>query len=216
MAREHGAVVAVIPALNEAGSIGTVVGGLLTRAAVIVVDDGSTDETSSIARKAGARVVRHELNRGYDAALATGLADASAQGYELVITMDADGQHNPDLIEPFIMALRRGADLVVGVRDYHQRFSESLFAWIGKRFWGISDPLCGMKGYRLERFASAGQFDRYPSVGTSFAIYAARNGLAISEIAVRTRPRVGTARFGRGLRANYIILKALMLGLLNL
>lgn len=215
MTERRAGVAAVVPALNEAATIADVVAGLNANAIVIVVDDGSTDETAQLAAGAGAVVVTHSENRGYDGALGTGVSRAAAMGLTYAVTLDADGQHDPDLLNRFVAALEEGADLVVGVRDKHQRFSERVFAWVGRRAWGIDDPLCGMKGYRLSAFAEAGAFDRYKSIGTAFAIFAARSGLKIVQVAVQTRPRVGTPRFGSGLRANIIILRALALGLLG-
>lgn len=208
-------VAAVIPALNEARSIGAVVEGLRSQATVIVVDDGSTDRTAEIARAAGAVVIQHPHNRGYDAALSSGLLHAVEHGFRFAVTLDADGQHNPRLIGAFADALERGADLVVGVRERQQRFSEVVFAWLGSRVWGIRDPLCGMKGYRLASFVNAGRFDRYRSVGTAFALQAARSRFEIVQIPLKTSPRIGKPRFGSALRANFAILRALVLGLVT-
>lgn len=210
-----GQVAAVIPALNESVSIARVIEGILPYAFPIVVDDGSTDETAVIARLAGAEVVQHRKNLGYDRALDTGMNKASGLGYEFAVTLDADGQHNPELLKLFINELFLGADLVVGVRDRHQRFAESLFALIGKMFWKIKDPLCGMKGYRLSLLQRAGQFDSYTSIGTELALRAARSGCRVAEVPVSTRQREGISRFGGGLKANWRILRALFLGIIR-
>src|SRR3954470_14159468 len=92
----RGSLFVVIAAFNEAGAIGGVVREL--RAAypnVIVVDDGSHDETAPVARDAGATVLRHLLNRGQGAALQTGISYALRVGAEIIVTFDADGQHQP-------------------------------------------------------------------------------------------------------------------------
>ena len=160
----------VIPAFNEARSIATIVIAVKQYALPIVVDDGSYDETAPLAATAGAIVVSHLRNQGHDAALQTGLFKAIELGCTFAITMDADEQHNPAELEHFKAVLLQGADLVVGVRDRHQRFSESLFAFIGKILWFIADPLCGMKGYRLSHLKRLGHFDSYKSIGTEFAL----------------------------------------------
>lgn len=206
-------VAAVLPALNESASIDAVVRGIGPFAQVIVVDDGSTDGTGEIATAAGGLVARHERNLGYDRALETGLRFATQKGFEFAVTLDADGQHDPRTIIPFIEALEAGADLVVGARDRHQRFAESMFAWVGSTLWGIRDPLCGMKGYRLSVLQRAGSFDTYTSIGTEFTLRAARSGCRIAQVAVPTRDRTGASRFGSGLRANWRILRALFIGL---
>lgn len=108
----------IIPAYQEEARVGTVVAGARRYCShVIVVDDGSTDRTSEEARKAGAEVIRHSVNRGKGAALNTGFQTARERGMEFVITMDADGQHNPDEISRFVETYRRtGCPVIIGNR----------------------------------------------------------------------------------------------------
>ena len=208
-------IIAVIPALNEAETIERVVAGIRAFNDVVVVDDGSTDNTGNLALRAGAFVVTHLRNRGYDQALESGLLWALKEGYKYAVTIDADGQHNPTMISMFADELFAGADMVIGVRNCTQRWSESLFALIGNLLWGIRDPLCGMKGYRLDLVRYAGCLNTYSSVGTEFCIRAARSGCTIRQVPVTTCERPGLPRFGSGLRANLRILKAIWLGLVR-
>jgi glycosyltransferase involved in cell wall biosynthesis len=201
----------IIPALNEAQSIAKVIDGAGVFGTVIVVDDGSTDATATIAAEAGAQVVRHQINQGYDAALNSGFAHAARLGCDAVVTLDADGQHDPRLLEQFIAALDQGATVVIGVRDRFQRLAERAFAWVARRRWGIHDPLCGMKGYQMAIYRELGHFDCYGSIGTELAIFAAARGRRLAELPVRTRPRIGVPRFGRRLLGNWLILRALVL-----
>jgi glycosyltransferase involved in cell wall biosynthesis len=203
---------AVIPAYNEARSIAAIVEVVKQYALPIVVDDGSSDETARLAKRAGATVVSHALNQGYDAALQRGLFKAIELGCTFAITMDADGQHSPADLESFKAALQQGADLVVGVRDRHQRFAESIFALTGKLLWSIADPLCGMKGYRLTHLKRLGHFDSYKSIGTEYALRCARSHLRIHSVPVATQKRVGASRFGGGLKPNFRILRAMVIG----
>lgn len=205
----------VIPALNEATTIAEVVRGVLADGTPIVVDDGSRDETSSLAAAHGAVVVRHLNNLGYDRALDSGFVRAAELGCDLVVTMDADGQHDPTLLRTFIRALDDGADVVVGVRDRRQRLAEHVFAWFGRWLWGIRDPLCGMKGYRIGVYRDLGHFDSYGSIGTELAIFGARTRRRIAEVPVRTRDRDGAPRFGRRLGANLSIFRALWFALVQ-
>ena len=208
-------IAAVVPAFNEEISIASVVLAVKHYALPIVIDDGSYDETVRLATQAGALVVSHPHNQGYDAALQTGLFKAIELGCTFAITLDADGQHNPAEIESFKAALLQGADLVIGVRDRRQRFSESLFAITGRILWSVADPLCGMKGYRLSHLKRLGHFDSYTSIGTEFTLRCARSHLRIDSVPVLTRDRAGVTRFGAGLKANYRILRALVLGILK-
>ena len=204
----------VIPALNEEHSITNVVVSLLRHGTPIVVNDGSTDSTSTRAREAGAIVVDLPCNRGYDGALEAGFAEAAARDFDYAVTFDADGQHNPKLVEEFVSELDRGAEVVSGVRDRRQRLGEHLFAWVTKMAWGINDPLCGMKAYRMSIYRELGHFDCYRSIGTELLLHAVRNGYKVSQIPVNTFDRDGQPRFGRRLNANLRIMRALLLGLL--
>jgi glycosyltransferase involved in cell wall biosynthesis len=203
----------VIPAFNESEAIISVVTGISAYGTAIVVDDGSNDGTGRLAQTAGAFVVTHGVNRGYDAALASGLARAMTEGFDFAITVDGDGQHDPSRIDGVLRELVDGADLVVGVRDHFQRVSESLFAYVANVLWGISDPLCGLKGYRLSKFRSIGSLCTYPSIGTELTIHAARSSWDIRQVPISTRERQGSSRFGSGLRANWLIFRAMTQGI---
>jgi polyprenyl-phospho-N-acetylgalactosaminyl synthase len=106
----------VIPAYNEALTIAEVVSGAVKIAdRVVVVDDGSRDETSARAKAAGALVVRHAVNRGVGAALGTGIEAAIRLGADAVVTMDADGQHRAEDAAKVLDRLAQGdVDFVIG------------------------------------------------------------------------------------------------------
>ena len=108
----------VIAAFNEAGAIEPVVSGLRARGYdVLVVDDGSGDDTAPIARQAGACVAVHPINLGQGAALQTGIEFARRRGYPQMVTFDADGQHDPDDIPRLLDVMRQErADFVLGSR----------------------------------------------------------------------------------------------------
>lgn len=111
--------VAVIPCLNEANFIGDIVTKTLKHLdAVIVVDDGSVDDTAKVAIEAGAHVVSHSSRRGTGAATRSGFASALSSGAEIIVTLDGDGQHNPDEIPSLLLPLQdnHAADLVIGSR----------------------------------------------------------------------------------------------------
>jgi glycosyltransferase involved in cell wall biosynthesis len=108
----------VIAAFNERKSIANVVRGLLPAfPTIVVVDDGSRDETAALARNAGATVLIHPVNLGQGAALQTGISYAVRQGAAFIVTFDADGQHSPADVWPMIEALRKSAaDVALGSR----------------------------------------------------------------------------------------------------
>jgi glycosyltransferase involved in cell wall biosynthesis len=111
-------ILALIPAYEEAPRIGAVVGAARPYLPVIVVDDGSTDATSDRAREAGATVIRQEPNAGKGAALRAGFRHALDAGAPAVVTLDADGQHDPAEIPAFLERFaERRAELIIGQRD---------------------------------------------------------------------------------------------------
>lgn len=110
-------VLGAIPCLNEEVAIGSVV--LRARrhvAEVLVVDDGSADQTSEVARLAGATVIRHEANRGKGGAYATLWRYAKENGFDALVVLDGDGQHDADEIPLLLARLEQGDDVVIGAR----------------------------------------------------------------------------------------------------
>lgn len=118
MASADRPIIALIPAFEEGPRVGAVVEAARRHLPVVVVDDGSTDDTADRARAAGATVLRQEPNAGKGAALRTGFRHALDAGAPAVVTLDADGQHDPEEIQAFLERFEtRRAELIVGQRD---------------------------------------------------------------------------------------------------
>lgn len=117
-ADHNGDIYIVIPAYNEESSIERVISEVLGRYPhVVVVDDGSSDATSLAARRCGAIVLRHIVNRGQGAALQTGVEFALSRGAQCIVTFDADGQHRVEDIDALVGPIQRGeCDIVLGSR----------------------------------------------------------------------------------------------------
>jgi glycosyltransferase involved in cell wall biosynthesis len=200
----------VIPAFNEELMIAQVVNSVKGYGYAIVVNDASTDRTRKIAEDAGAIVINHKDNKGYDGALNSGFKRAEELDCDGVITFDADGQHSVNILSQYINHLEKGMDLVLGIRPKTQRFSEWVFKIYTKFFINWSDPLCGMKGYSMKLYKNKGCFDSYNSIGTELAAYGIYNGYKYVEINIPTMAREDSPRFGSRIRSNIVILKALI------
>jgi glycosyltransferase involved in cell wall biosynthesis len=115
---ERARIIAGMPAYNEAKYIGSIVLQAKQYAdEVVVVDDGSSDQTADIARLAGAAVVRHEQNEGYGYTIRELLKEARQRNADILVVLDADSQHNPDEIPRLVEGINSGADIVIGSRE---------------------------------------------------------------------------------------------------
>jgi len=188
----------VIPAYNEEKSIAHVISDVAKFGDVIIVDDNSSDSTSSISENAGAKVVKHTSNMGYEAALSTGIKYAFESGYEYVITTDADGELLAESIPPLSMLLAGNADLVVGIRSKKNRVIESFFGFITSVFLKdkILDPLCGMKGYTSKIYKKYNVFDSRKMIGAELLAKAIRDKAIIKQVSVDVRKREDESRYG--------------------
>ncbi|NLD95016.1 MAG: glycosyltransferase family 2 protein [Fibrobacter sp.] len=200
----------VIPAWNEEKSIARVVQSVLLYGIAIVVNDKSSDNTAQYAQDAGANVVNHIVNKGYDGALNSGFKRASELGCKYIITFDADGQHDFKLIPTFCKLFEEGNDLVVGIRPKAARFGEFVFSVVTQIRFGLKDPLCGMKGYRIEVYNKRGFFDSCKSIGTELTIWALRNKYKLAQLPIPIHDREGQSRFGKIIRANYMIITGMI------
>jgi glycosyltransferase involved in cell wall biosynthesis len=186
-------VVIVIPAFNEEQTIADVVGAVLRTAdEAVVVDDASSDATGERARAAGAHVIRHAKNGGYDASLNDGFAFAAEHGAQIIVTFDADGQHNAEDISRLVAPIARDeADIVLSVRPRLTRVGERVLAAYTKWRYGIPDPLSGMKAYRCTVYDRLGHFDTLKSIGTQLSIEASQLGYRFAFVPITVEPRIG-------------------------
>jgi len=180
-----------MPAYNEAKYIGSLVLKARKHAdEVIVLDDGSTDDTAKIAELAGATVVRHERNRGYGAAVQGLLAEAKRRGAELFILLDADSQHNPDDIPRLIKPISGGADLVIGSRKKqsahiptYRRFGQkviSLFSGVLSRE-KLADTESGFRAFSRKAVNLLELKETGMAVSAETIARAAEKGLQVTE-----------------------------------
>ena len=211
----------IIPAYNEEAGIAAVVAGVLERGPfreVLVVDDGSTDQTGGKAEEAGARVVRHPYNKGNGAAVKTGIREARG---EVLLFLDADGQHDPQEISK-VLAPIGVYDMVIGARALSDQgriraLGNACFAALASWLTGrpIRDLTSGFRAARrggmLEILHLLPNGFSYP---TTSCLAFLKSGLSVGFVDVKARARVGRSKIRvvrDGVRFLLIILKIVTL-----
>lgn len=190
-------IIACIPANDEENTIAKVIVKVMKHVdKVIVCDDGSTDMTVEIAENLGAEVIKHETNLGYGAALTSLFQKAMEEKAEIMITIDGDGQHNPDdipfLIEPII---RGEADIVIGSRfrnnleDKTPRYRKAGIKFITKLTEaisnnGVTDAQSGLRAYSKRAIGLTKPSEMGMGASTEILMKAEENGLRIMEVPI--------------------------------
>ncbi|WP_407655699.1 glycosyltransferase family 2 protein [Amycolatopsis rhabdoformis] len=195
-----------MPALNEQASVGAVIAQVkasLPGMDVLVVDDGSVDTTAQLARAAGAEVARLAVNLGVGGAMRTGFRYAAARGYDVVVQVDADGQHDPEEVGALLAELDNGADIAIGSRfagkgAYRavgpRKYAMVALSLVFSRLAGrkISDVTSGFKamGPRAIRMFASYYPAEYLGDTVESLVMAIRGKLVIAEVPVVMRERV--------------------------
>ncbi len=217
--------VVIIPAYNEGATLQAVLSNVRDAklgAEIVVVDDGSIDDTSRVAESEGVTVLRHPFNLGYGAALQTGYKYALMVGAQLVMQMDADGQHDPHQLEALAEPIRRGElDVVIGSRfleptSYRMEFFRSIGRSVFTRLarmagLRVTDPTSGfqaMNRHVLEVYSSDFFPTDYPDVDVLLAAY--RHGLRVGERSVEMQKAERASTLHGGMRSVYYVYKMLL------
>lgn len=215
-------IMVVIPAYNEEKNIYNVVQSVKNNGLnvdVIVINDGSKDNTSFEAKKAGARVIELPQNVGIGGAVQTGYIYALYNNYDVVVQIDGDGQHNPKDLVKLIDTLEKGeADMVIGSRfvdktDYKSSaarkigikyFSRIVSALIGKDIFDTTSGYRAVNRNVIELFSKYYPAD-YPEVET--IVYASKRGVKIKEVSVDMQERQGGNSSITPIKAVYYMIK---------
>lgn len=174
----------IIPAYNEEGRIGKVVSSVVDASyKVLVVDDGSQDNTVKEASLAGVEVIEKEKNTGYLDSIKVGFLHAEG---DIIVTMDADGEHNPEYISQLVQPIFDGkAELVLGVRTKIHRFSERIINWLTNIRVKTQDCGTGMRAIKKE-LAVEMKLPGYCTCGT-FVLEAKSLGARITDVPIVLR-----------------------------
>jgi glycosyltransferase involved in cell wall biosynthesis len=217
--------VLVIPAFNEAPRLPGLLAAIAQQALpleVVVVDDGSRDETSDVALRAGATLLRHPFNLGYGAGLQTGYKYALQTGAPWVVQMDADGQHDPRDVNRLLEPIRRGAcDVSIGSRfleptDYRmdplRQLGRRFFIAIARAFgFRVTDPTSGFQalGRRVLELYAGDEFPSdYPDVDVLLTAH--RHGLVVREISVEMHAGARASTLHGGMKSVWYLYKMML------
>lgn len=217
--------VIIIPAYNETGMIGSTIQDIrkISHADIIVVNDGSTDNTANEARGSGAVVIDLPFNLGYGSALQTGFKYALEKGYKFAVQMDADGQHDPSSIHTLIKPVINGeVDVVIGSRFLgDNNYKSPVIRRIGMFFFAliarivtrkkITDPTSGYQAINrkaMELFASDVYPADYPDADVIIMLY--RRGIRFTEVPVAMNRSIGNTSMHSGLKPFYYVFKMLL------
>ncbi len=213
----------ILPAHNEASNLPRVIPEARAAAPgwdLVVIDDGSRDNTAAVAASLGAEVVTLPVNLGYGGAVQTGFRYAVEHGYDLAVVMDSDGQHDPAGIHLLAEVVRSGeADVAVGSRfrgrmAYHQpwvkRVGMRLFAWTVSKITGreVTDPTSGFQALNrdaLRFFAYDNYPVDYPDADTLLVLHYA--GFRVVEAPVTMRERLSGVSMHSGWKPFYYVFK---------
>ena len=187
----------IIPAYREAGRIGVVVEGVRAFVSdVLVVDDGSPDDTAGQAERAGAIVLRHTANCGKGAALETGFRSARERGFEFAITLDGDGQHAPSDLPAFIQEFRQsGTPVLIGTRmsdtrsmPWVRRLTNRFMSWLLSREMGqwVPDTQCGYRLYALAVVPELPAQSKRFAAESEILMELSRRGIKIGSVPIAT------------------------------
>lgn len=230
---EHTKLVVIIPALNEAKTVGTVIHSIprtlpgISQVEVLVINDGSKDTTEQVATQAGASVINHSVTMGVGAAFHTGIRHALARGATIIVNIDADGQFNPLDIPTLIEPIQSGrADFVTttrfankdiiprmpGIKIWGNRMMTNLINFVtGKKFTDVS---CGFRAYSRQAALKLTLFGHFTYTQETLIDLANKN-IAMVEVPLKVRgerefgnSRVASNLWRYGIKSATIIFRA--------
>jgi len=191
---EKQTIIVGMPAYNEEKYIGSVI--LQARQfadEVVVVDDGSSDHTAQVARLAGATVVQHERNSGYGATVQTVLAEAKKRNPDVLVLLDADGQHNPEEISSLVNAIYDGSDVAIGSRKKksedipaYRKFGQNIISYFTRVLSRstLSDTESGFRAFSRKAINVLEPKERGMAISAETISEATAKGLKIAEVPI--------------------------------
>ena len=220
-------IIIIVPSYREEKNIIHVIKGLKEHASyadILIIDDGSKDQTRIIAERYGIHTIQHPFNMGYGVTIQTGYKYAVRNDYSILIQFDGDGQHDPRFIKPMITALKEtGADIIIGSRflkgggydaPFIRKLGIKLFSKIASIVTGqiFTDSTSGLQALNKRTFTFYSELDNfpydYPDADTIITLHYA--GFKIKEIPVQMHDRMQGQSMTAGLRSFIYVIKMLI------
>jgi glycosyltransferase involved in cell wall biosynthesis len=219
-------IIIILTAYNEENNLSALLSIIPEQFDVLIVDDGSRDNTQEVALNYGCQVVRHPINLGQGAAAVTGYRMAVLEGYDLIVKMDADGQHNPEEILYFIEKLENTqCDIVIGSRRLGSNYDTApffrktflpLYTFIINKLTGynMTDAMSGFRAFRTSSFKNIVRiFDDMIEpqyLASEMFVRFAKAGLTVEEIPINMRERMTGSSHKGFIRYGWGVLKAII------
>jgi glycosyltransferase involved in cell wall biosynthesis len=207
---ERSRLVAIIPAFNESKTICSVVKEAVKYCDVFVIDDNSDDNTHSEAIAGGAKVIKNLGPNGYENALNFGYSHVCGLEYENIVTLDADGQHDPAHLGKIIDHIEKSnPSIIIAERTILPRMSEIVFSKITSFLFSIKDPFSGYKCYKKKDYLGH-RFGEHKLTGLNFLNLCIVNKKSYLTFPIIVNDRLDEPRFGSTLNANARLVRSIV------
>lgn len=207
---ERPRLVAIIPAFNESKTICSVVMEAVKYCDVFVIDDNSDDNTYSEAIAGGAKVITNIGPNGYENALNFGYSQVCSLEYDYIVTLDADGQHDPEHLGKIIDHIKKSnPSIIIAERTVLPRVSEIVFSKITNFLYDIKDPFSGFKCYKAEDYQDH-KFGEHKLTGLNFLNLCIVNKKSYLTFPIIVNDRLDDPRFGSTFNANARLLRSIV------
>ena len=215
--KKYDSLIILIPSFNELNNLKKFIKEIHKRYKVLIIDDCSSDNTSTWLKKNKINFIKNKKNIGYEQSLIKGLKILSkVKKVEKIITMDADGQHKMKYIKKFInVSNNKNADLIIGSRKKKNRFIESIISKIFQMKYSLEDPLSGFKLYKREKLKEM-KFDNFKKFFlVDLVLEFIKKKHKVISINIETNKRFDNPKVGDLMDTNFKMLSILACVILN-
>ena len=206
-------IIIIIPSFNEAKTIIKIYNQAGKCGKVLIIDDGSTDDTEKILIKNKIKFLKNKKNIGYEASLIKGIKHVIKfyKNSKYLVTLDADEEHLPNSIPKLFHKLKKNnLDIVVGHRNKMNRFTEVILNLLYKFRFNINDPVCGLKIYKIEVLKKTIKKISTNMFMVDILTFSNSYNYSLGNLKINVKKRFGTPRVGNFFRSNLKIIRIIL------